>query len=259
MLRRTAFTLIEMLLVVAVIVMLISLLMPTLSEARYHASMTVCENNLSQTGTGLTSSAFSNNGRFIPNTFSKPGVIKEGATDLRPALKGHLDFNALKCPFTPQAIDYLTPAITSNVVEWSYIMLTGWRYDGETDGMNRPGDSLRRDGRTIKVLAGDQLWEYAGGQYPHTSHPGRGALKLLTAGANTITPSQIVFPATTWTFSRWENSTANLANGHIDANYALSDGSCVRISNITYNSSNVASVRGFKNGAGVWMLYLPAE
>lgn len=248
-----------MLLVVAVIVMLIALLMPTLSEARYHATMTVCESNLGQTGAGLVSSAYNNNGRFVPNTFNKPGTLKEGATDVRPGLKGHLDFNSLKCPFTPQAIDYLTPAITSNVVEWSYILLTGWRYDGETNGMNRPGDNLRRDGKTIKVLAADQLWDYAGGQYPHASHPGRGGLNLFTGGANTVTPAQIVFPAASWTFSRWEAPAGNLASGHIDANYAMSDGSCQRISGITYGSSKVAHVRGFKSGGGVWMLYLPGE
>lgn len=51
--RRTAFTLVELLVVVAILALLISLLMPTLARAKEIARKTICMTNMRSMGTGL--------------------------------------------------------------------------------------------------------------------------------------------------------------------------------------------------------------
>ncbi len=47
---QKAFTLLELLLVIAVISILITILLPSLAKARYKAQLAVCKSNLSQIG-----------------------------------------------------------------------------------------------------------------------------------------------------------------------------------------------------------------
>ena len=59
-----AFTLIEMLLVVTVIVLLISILLPSIRRAREHANVAVCMTRLSQIGKAANAYTISNQNRF---------------------------------------------------------------------------------------------------------------------------------------------------------------------------------------------------
>ncbi len=60
--KRTAFTLVELLVVVAIIALLISILVPTLGQARASAKLRVCASNLRQIGVGITNYANMFNG-----------------------------------------------------------------------------------------------------------------------------------------------------------------------------------------------------
>lgn len=62
--RRSAFTLVEMLLVVSLIVILISILLPALTRGREMSERTICQNNLRQLGVGLYSYATDNVSKF---------------------------------------------------------------------------------------------------------------------------------------------------------------------------------------------------
>ena len=64
MMRRKFFTLIELLIVIAIIAILASMLLPALQQARERARTTNCINNLKQIGTGISIYAGDFNGWF---------------------------------------------------------------------------------------------------------------------------------------------------------------------------------------------------
>jgi len=63
--RRRGFSLVELLVVTAIIVLLISILMSSLAKARYQVRLTVCMNHLKQLGTGITT--YAHNEKVIPH------------------------------------------------------------------------------------------------------------------------------------------------------------------------------------------------
>lgn len=65
--RRPAFTLVELLVVVAVLAILISVLIPALSKARQSAMQTACLSNMRQVGIALTTYAMNSEGRIPPH------------------------------------------------------------------------------------------------------------------------------------------------------------------------------------------------
>jgi prepilin-type processing-associated H-X9-DG protein len=73
----TAFTLVELLVVIGIIALLISILLPTLASVRQSASAIKCRSNLKQIGTGIYMYAQANNG-LLPYGFVFTGATIPG-------------------------------------------------------------------------------------------------------------------------------------------------------------------------------------
>ena len=93
--RRHAFTLVELLVVIAIIAILIAILMPVLAKAREHANRVKCAANLHSIGQGLT--AYTQTSGYYPGYWL--GTFTEAAiwpVRLRPYLGG--DQQVFYCP-----------------------------------------------------------------------------------------------------------------------------------------------------------------
>jgi competence protein ComGC len=111
----TAFTLVELLVVITLIVVLLALLTPALDRAVYQAELVVCSARLHALGTSVTHYAMDHQRRYPARAVSdsaggsqrRPTEIKVHMEyDERPILKGFLQINAmLNCPLT-QRMDY---------------------------------------------------------------------------------------------------------------------------------------------------------
>jgi len=100
--RKKAFTLVEIITVVAIVGLLIAIIVPTISKARQQTRRTVCAANLRQVGTAFISYMQYNRDR-MPHISKTPSIdpfpLEETvwlANVLKRHLKGHL--KVLECP-----------------------------------------------------------------------------------------------------------------------------------------------------------------
>ena len=100
----SAFTLVELLVVISIIALLIALILPAIKQARRRAMVTICMANLRQIGVGLTSYTADYEGQFPPNPRENPVFVHDGfggetAAALQEAFEG--DVRSFFCPFDP--------------------------------------------------------------------------------------------------------------------------------------------------------------
>jgi prepilin-type processing-associated H-X9-DG protein len=77
--NSTAFTLVELLVSIAVMALLVSILLPSLSNARAQARRIVCGSNLRQMGLAFQMYAGDHGGRCMPLAYSDPKIVGVGA------------------------------------------------------------------------------------------------------------------------------------------------------------------------------------
>jgi prepilin-type N-terminal cleavage/methylation domain-containing protein/prepilin-type processing-associated H-X9-DG protein len=118
---RSGFSLVELLVVVAIIAVLISLLLPTLAKVKRQAKITECASNLRQICLAMNAYAMNNNGEFptltMPGTGGNLWDVPHGFYN---ALIGQgLSYNSFFCP---AAQDYSMPDGTFNYYSTFYII-----------------------------------------------------------------------------------------------------------------------------------------
>jgi len=79
--RSTAFTLVELLVVISIIALLLSILMPSLNKAREQAIRIVCAANMKSTGTSMAMYLDDNKGVFPPDYMPPRATVKEDFTE----------------------------------------------------------------------------------------------------------------------------------------------------------------------------------
>lgn len=117
--NRTAFTLVELLVVISIIALLLAILMPSLQRAREQAKMIMCRSNQKELYKGIMLYAVSNDGRFeVADSFGNlwyhkialyMGDDKYAKTMTGPARKKYLDggMAVMYCPSTKRSGDHL--------------------------------------------------------------------------------------------------------------------------------------------------------
>jgi len=254
---RSAFTLVELLVVITIVVILLALLAPALDKAIYQAELALCAARLHGVGTGMISYATAQKRRYPNRTFVQsnagtwPNQLNAANLDVRPLLREYLSINAsLNCPLAPAQVDLDTrrrdaanrpPALLTPYELWF-----GWQYGGAgpEQPMARMGDrfsyTVTGDGsspplrHTFALLASDTDVAREDSSINYASHPDADGVLAPWAVQEELYEQDNQDPAvsaagtaaTLFTFSFWRSSFHK--RGRIDANFLSDDTSVVR-------------------------------
>lgn len=241
--RARAFTLVELLVVITIIVALMAILAPAMDRAIYRAELAACAARLKAHGTTALTYAMDFRRHYLyraaimdatpyrPDYLALTGPNVPNHDD-RPALRPYMALNKLMaCPFVKEVefdqAEKSAPVPAAKVLLYtSYAYWYGWRFATSADqtqpGMYKLGDRFVYDGVSFNVLACDtdiiQNGGFVNDAHPETKDP---VLGLFTERGNGI-PNPVV--ASYPTFSYWASWT-NFNRGPVDRNFAFDDGS----------------------------------
>jgi prepilin-type N-terminal cleavage/methylation domain-containing protein len=278
------FTLVELLVVVAIIAVLLSLMVPALERAMYQAELVVCAAQLNLAAKGVASYAADHQRRFPhraatdagggisnyhPTDLARPFGQRQTADPLgyddRPRLRPYLPINALLDPLAPGKVDLdfepQDPADKADInVHASYALWFGWTWNTpESRPKMKLGDFIGYQGYgDFPIVLGD-WFATPGFTALNTSHSDSNnimnPLKRENEPWNNATESQTALHTLAW----WWDSTFNAALGMWDLNYAFDDGSVRRSPNVFRNpfgprsGTRMGRLPSFYGGGTTWV------
>ena len=250
--RQAAFTLIEFLVVVTIIVVLLSLLGPAMDKAIYQAQLVQCAVNLRNIGGGAMNYA-TDNRRTYPR---HPSLVKrvppwqlsmddvpagQGTWDWRPMIRKHIPLKSLIDPLC-QAVDLENDLIThelngTGTKTRTYASVLPWfgygffPADGPVErGMFRVGDRFSWQGQSFNVLVSDADDVAPSLNLVAGSHPDDADVQVPYVLKNELNaPFR-------YTYSRWAAlNTMVSRRGRLDTNYAYDDGAVHRYTKVAWD------------------------
>ena len=137
--RRKAFTLIELLVVISIIAVLLSILMPALSKAKYMTKRLICLTRVRDQATSQLTYASDWDGRFSPNNANGPQYMRSplggGVYTFDAMINTYItNTEVMFCPILDQTFGKHRRTYSSgyggwNIMEWSGISDQGQNWD----------------------------------------------------------------------------------------------------------------------------------
>lgn len=241
---RVGFTLVELVVVMAIITILAALLLPTLRHAVRQGRTVSCINQLKQNSLALTTYA-SNNRRYYPRISEAQegcvgrSTVKSLSGDMRPMVK--LVFEdmdqALSCPLNAPTAPIAKG--TSDFLYGSYEWYAGTYLDlaDKSSGLFRVGQTAAYKNKKFSVLMGDFL---------RTRNSVNSGNLITSHNAEGLTHNLV--NSSKYSMARWIGPSAE----GLDRNFALMDGSCKRYRDIVILGYHKHIHPGFR-----WVGYNP--
>ncbi len=266
--QRTAFTLVELLVVVAIIAVLLALLTPALDQGIYQAELATCGTKLKGISTGVQTYAVDFK-RWYPDRPAVRGnisvkTINWGGYDSRPVFRPYMSINGnLLCPLTPAKVDYDGSRSTTSV-EAAYNLFFGSQFKDEAGnlrkGMFRLGDRFEWEGQNFHVMAGDYDEIAPTYSVAYNSHPDFDGV----AAADVYQDKQLLVFGD-FTLSRWAYFTGTHKRPPVDMQHVFDDGAVGRYEKVTWDEAEptgpgpmakahgYTSTQAYSGGAGQWI------
>lgn len=269
-----------MLVVVAIILILASLIFPSLKRALYIAHLTKCASNLSQLGKAVsvyTDDSKDNyprrmaniKGNFANQLFRNSKSLDGEFWDDRPMLTPYMDLDVLLvCPLAPleNGVTLSGPATITSEVWAGYEMWYGSAFNNNDlrNGMMRVGDRPEYDGHSFDIIAADVELDYAGKErgayWISSSHPDFQILQKVNF-TQTNSPggcAMSLYIDGWWIDPSKMTDTSNLARGTLDRNFLSDDGGVRTLMGLAYADPRTVRLPGYP-GMPDWPVhsYLP--
>jgi prepilin-type N-terminal cleavage/methylation domain-containing protein len=229
-----AFTLVELMVVVTIIVILIAMLVPAMEKAQYQGNLAICLSNLRTIAGGVVLYAASNqnaypyrkamwNGawrrmNFIYDGFNNP------ANDERPTYRSYFKLDTLVDPMSGQIGMDAGQIDTDSYGFSNYELWFGVQFPGGS-GLFKTSDRLSYGDQVFRVIASDEDKILPGSNNSSTNcaHPDQGGRQYFQRLLN---QGDVVFGK--YTLSRYLRWGTVGDRGPVDTQHAFTDGSAHR-------------------------------
>jgi prepilin-type N-terminal cleavage/methylation domain-containing protein len=251
--RTRAFTLVELLVVITIIVVLLAMMAPALERAIYQAELAVCAAQQRGVATGAITYA-SQFARHYPyrEAVHDPNIsivehrqlttpANKGQTtnadgyDERPLLRTLIDVDALQCPLAGD-LDLEISDASDTYVYPTINRFFGWRYVG-SKGMLRLGDPWNWGNTASRIMISDYWASVSlfGVWVPESAHPDVNSGKLRLIKMQDEVPHPLILanladPDAKHTLAMWNTDDDGAERVvRVDVNYLYDDMSVERI------------------------------